>query len=763
MRRNLALALLLSASTLGALWLAPISGATPEPPAIVTGIDAGWSDVRGWNANGSQARQWAPWGEWPLVFSPYPTYQNGVRVAVGDVNGDGHAEIMTAPGTSAFTELKVFDGRSFQQLKTLLPFKDAVWWAGAFVSTGDTNGDGRADVVEGLAPGCCTTLHVIDAVSGDDRAGWFPFGDHSEVGARVASGDVSGDGRAEVIAEAIGTSRIQIYAPSGGSPLRTIDAFSSAPTGPTTIAAGNLLGDARDEIVAAAPTAAGIQVNIIDVASGAIRASLFPYGAEAATAVELATGDVNGDGHADVVTAATTPAGTEVRAVDTDGHDLGDFYVLDPPGVSVAAGDLDGDGRAEIVLGSGPTNTPWPPTVNGPDQRVSVYEVDGTAVGRFTAYPGVFQGGVRVALADLSGDRRPEMVTAPGVGMEPELDVFTQEYVNGRDRGNRLAHFLAFDRGFLGGVSVATGDVDGNGHAEIVAAAGPGHSLEVRLFAADGTLLRSFLAFGADYTGGLSVAAGDLNADGRAEIVVGTLAGPARIRTFAADGTQFGPLIAPFGPSAYGVEVGVADIAGDGHGLVLAGSASGSNPRLAVIDPVTGATLRAVDVAMSLANGIRVAGGDLNTDGHDEIVVTPGFGGDSRVHIYNGALDEIGGFPAYDWVGAGMNVALTTRIGLPVTAMPRTVKLTARKPARVVVASFHDAAGGTRAGVHAFVNWGDGTSVNAKVLVRGGGLYDVRGLKRYGHAGRYAVTVTFSDDTGRISIAHSRAIVARRR
>src|SRR5919204_727946 len=316
MRRTLTPGVLLGL----AVSLASAASAAPPPPRLVTGIDAGWSDVRGWNANGSEARQWATWGEWPLVFSPYPTYQNGVRLAVGDVNGDGRNEIVTAPGTAAFTELKVFDGRSFQQLKTLLPFKDAVWWAGAFVSTGDTNGDGRADVVEGLAPGCCTTLHVIDAVSGDDRAGWFPFGDHSVVGARVASGDVDGDGKAEVIAEAFGTSRIQIYAPSGGSPLRTIDAFpSSAPTGPTTIAAGNLIGDGRAEIAAAAPSAGGIQVNVIDVASGAVRTSLFPYGSEQASGVEVAIGDVDGDGNADVVTVATTAAGTEVRTVDMSG------------------------------------------------------------------------------------------------------------------------------------------------------------------------------------------------------------------------------------------------------------------------------------------------------------------------------------------------------------------------------------------------------------------------------------------------------------
>src|SRR5947207_5972148 len=83
---------------------ASAAGAAPPPPSIVTGQDAGWPDVRGWTTQGGAARQFAPWGEWPLAFSPYPTYQQGVRVAVGDVDGDGHAEIITAPGRSRSEE-----------------------------------------------------------------------------------------------------------------------------------------------------------------------------------------------------------------------------------------------------------------------------------------------------------------------------------------------------------------------------------------------------------------------------------------------------------------------------------------------------------------------------------------------------------------------------------------------------------------------------------------------------------------------------------
>ncbi|HEX6700929.1 MAG TPA: VCBS repeat-containing protein, partial [Gaiellaceae bacterium] len=162
--RLVALALLATAAAV----LTGTAAAAPPPPQIVTGLDAGWPDVRGWDRFGNPAQQYAPWGESPLAFSPYPTYQNGVRVAVGDVNGDGRPEIVTAPGRSAFTELRVFDGRTFEQLGSVLPFRNASWWNGAYVDVGDTNGDGRAEIVDGLDTGCCTTLHVLDATSGAD-------------------------------------------------------------------------------------------------------------------------------------------------------------------------------------------------------------------------------------------------------------------------------------------------------------------------------------------------------------------------------------------------------------------------------------------------------------------------------------------------------------------------------------------------------------------------------------------------------------------
>jgi hypothetical protein len=714
-----------------------------------------------WDGNGHQAQQFASWGEWPLGFSAYDTYQQGVRVAIGDVNGDGRNEIVTAPGKDAWTELRVFDGRTYRQLNALLPFKNGSWWAGAYIAAGDVNGDGRDEIVEGLDAGCCTTLHVLDATNGNDLSGFYPYGSNSEVGARVAAGDLNGDGEADVIAAPLGITRIGAYRLSGGTPFRTIDAFGGEVSGPISIAAGNLTGDPRAEIVAAAPTYSGPEVKVFDPATGAAATTLYPYGGEGVSSVAVALGDVNGDGKRDIVVSADTPSGTEVRAVDLDGTELADFYVLDPaviPGASIAAGDLDGDGKAEIVLGGGPTTAPSP-DANGPDQEVAIYEPDGTEVHRFDAYPGLFQGGVRVALADVLGDGRPELITAPGAGTQPEIEVWSQGWIPDLDHGTRLAHFLAFDPAFRGGVSLATGDVNGDRHTEIVAGTGPGQAAEVRVFDANGKELYRFSPFGA-YDGGISVAAGDIDADGRAEIVVGALAAPARIRVF--DGaTQQGPTILPFPAGAAGVQVAVADVKGDGHGLVVAGEASGAAPRLSLIDPVTGSVVVAREPFGSSMDGLRVSAGDLNHDGRDEIVAASGPAGDSLVHIFDGNLLEQRSFRAYDWSGAGMNVAVAQRIGLPISADARTVKLKAHTRAKVIVARFRDAAGGTLR-LTTSIAWGDGTYASGTLLQRGNGVYDVRGTKRYGRAGRYPVRVIVSDQSGRSSVAHSTAVVRRR-
>lgn len=170
--------------------------------------------------------------------------------------------------------------------------------------------------------------------------------------------------------------------------------------------------------------------------------------------------------------------------------------------------------------------------------------------------------GAYIVGADLTGGDREEFVVGPVEGL-PVVRVFG-------NTGNKSAEWLAYPKQGPGvvvnsGTAVAVADLDGNGTPEILTAPASGQPW-VRAWNANGSayqynaqdqLIVSFIVtqYGALFSGGLRLGAGDVDLDGQQEILVAPGSGiPATLLAFERDGTQVTSWkpIQPFGPLAIG-------------------------------------------------------------------------------------------------------------------------------------------------------------------------------------------------------------------
>jgi hypothetical protein len=299
--------------------------------------------------------------------------------------------------------------------------------------------------------------------------------------------------------------------------------------------------------------------------------SLTPYDQTYTGAVRVAAGDLDGDGKAEIVTAPGTGVPATVTVSSGAGTRLGSFVAADlgNAGAYLAVGDVAGDAQPEIVVGA------------ADGSRIDVFSYrDGTASELTSFAPGLPNGG-RVAVGDLNGDGKGEIVGATGAGVAPQVAIFAGD-------GTRVGAFAPYDATFTQGVNVAAGDVTGDGRADVVLGSGNGSRTEVRVVDATGAALVTPFEAYPGFGGALTVATADVDGDGRLDVVTAAAGGP-HVRTFTVRQGRpsgLGSFFAYDSSTRGQVFVAAADVAGEATPDIVAGSAAGQPNQVRVFGNV---------------------------------------------------------------------------------------------------------------------------------------------------------------------------------
>ncbi len=247
------------------------------------------------------------------------SFTGGVRVAVGDVNGDGYDDIIAGAGVGGGSKVRVFNGKTGNPFSgTLGGFNafDAGFTSGVFVAAGDVNGDGKADIIVGSDQGSASPkVRVFDGSSGSLMFELMGGEAGFTGGVRVAAGDVNGDGRADIIAASGpgGAPRVCVF--DGQTQMAFYDFFASDPNSKTGIqvTAGDLDGDGLADIVTSNDGSS--EVHVFRGSDNTSLAQIQAFATPSGSGTRLAVGDFNGDGLGDLA-AASGPGGGQVRLLD---------------------------------------------------------------------------------------------------------------------------------------------------------------------------------------------------------------------------------------------------------------------------------------------------------------------------------------------------------------------------------------------------------------------------------------------------------------
>ena len=298
-------------------------------------------------------------------------------LATGDVTGDGIEDVVVGSGPGITNKVRVINGATFQAGFTTSPFAD--FTGGVNVSVGDLSGDGTADIVASPNNGGGPRVVVIRGGDFATVASFIGIVDSNfRGGARTAVTDVNKDGSPDLIVAAGegGGPRIAVYdgrTVLSGTPTKLVNdffAFSSDLRNGAYVAAGDVNADGYGDLIFGAGNGGGPHVLVVSgqvlMNSGIAAALASPLGnffvgnSNSRTGIQVAADDLNNDGHTDVIAGGWLASGGSLIAYSgtTLTTSLSTLFFLTAP---LASGDVL-SGLIPPVTTSPPPPVSPPPT-----------------------------------------------------------------------------------------------------------------------------------------------------------------------------------------------------------------------------------------------------------------------------------------------------------------------------------------------------------------------------------------------------------------
>lgn len=269
-------------------------------------------------------------------FAFAPSFRGGVRVASGDVNGDSIADVVVAAGPGGGPQVNVYDGSSLQLIHSFYAYSP-LFNDGIFVAVGDVNGDGYADIITGAGQGGGPHVQVFSGQNYSNIASFFAYNPTFTGGISVASGDVNGDGYSDVVVGAGPGGGPHVLAVSGfqlsqGSQvvLASFFAFDPGINQGVFVGAGDYNGDIVSDIVVAAGPGGGPHVKVFNGSGTSLIDTFFAYDINFSGGLSVVMADIDNNGLAEIVTAPYTNGSPEVKVFRYQKGQLYNFYAYDP-------------------------------------------------------------------------------------------------------------------------------------------------------------------------------------------------------------------------------------------------------------------------------------------------------------------------------------------------------------------------------------------------------------------------------------------------